>query len=230
MPGVIIDGYCQVKNPLTVIREGQHNDIPLMIGSNSYEGSALYWGSPMAQMRLCPDVETYVAEFKRFFGDDFDEAVGLYPASNQNEMVLSSKDMCGDSLFCAPTRAVAQSLADQGKNCYPYYFTQTPENDDDGKLGAFHAMEISYVFGSDFLSPLSRDSDRKLSDIMMSYWTNFAASGNPNGKGLPEWSTYNSNADQWMEFNDQVGMARVERASKYNVVMKAIDRHVVLSE
>ena len=55
IPGVIIDGYCQPENPLSMIRKGQHNDIPLMIGSNADEGSALYWGSPMAQMAMCPD-------------------------------------------------------------------------------------------------------------------------------------------------------------------------------
>jgi len=229
MPGVIIDGYCQVENPLTVIRAGQHNDIPMMIGSNSFEGSALYWGAPMAQMTLCPDVDTYVSEFKQFFGDDFDEAIKLYPAGDQDEMVLSSKEMCGDSLFCAPTRAVAQSLADQGKDCYPYYFTHTPPGDDKGVLGAFHAMEIGYVFGMDFLSPLSRESDKTLSDTMMNYWVNFATSGNPNGAGLPQWNTYNSNADQWLEFNDKTGMQSVEHAPRYNVIMKAIDRQIAMN-
>jgi carboxylesterase type B len=29
--------------------------------------------------------------------------------------------------------------------------------------------------------------DRKIADMMSSYWANFAASGDPNGKGLPEW-------------------------------------------
>lgn len=230
LAGVIIDGYCQVKNPLTVIREGEHNDIPLMIGSNAYEGSALYWGSPMPQMTLCPDTETYVAEFKRFFGDDFDDAIGLYPAGDQAEMLESSKQMCGDSLFCAPTRAVAQSLAEQGKDCYPYYFTHTPAGDKNGVLGAFHAMEIGYVFGADFLCPLTTEADANLSNAMMSYWVNFAAKGDPNGPGLPDWQTYNSNADQWMELSETVGMAGVERASKYNVVMKGIDRNIALSE
>ncbi len=224
LPGVIIDGYCQVGNPLTIFRNAEHNDIPLMIGSNAFEGSALYWGAPMAQMRLCPDVDSYVAEFKRFFGEDADQALELYPASSQEEMVHSSKLMCGDSLFGAPTRAVAQTLCEQGKPCYPYYFTQTPEGDTGGKLGAFHAMEIAYVFGADLLAPLSRESDRRLSAQMMQYWVNFATAGNPNGPGLPEWKAYDSNADQMMEFGPRVGMSSVQRTREYDVVMKGIDR------
>jgi para-nitrobenzyl esterase len=226
MAGVIIDGYCQVKNPLTVFRNGDHNDIPLMIGSNAFEGSALYWGAPMAQMQLCPDVDTYVAEFKRIFAEDAEEALELYPATSQEEMVMSSKLMCGDSLFGAPSRAVAQTLSEQGKPCYPYYFTQTPEGDTEGKLGAFHAMEIGYVFGGDFLAPLSRDSDKQLSAQMMQYWVNFATSGDPNGAGLPEWKAYDSNADQVMEFGSHVGMSPVARSKAYDVVMKGIDRHL----
>ena len=29
--------------------------------------------------------------------------------------------------------------------------------------------------------------DRKLEDAMATYWVNFAATGDPNGKGLPAW-------------------------------------------
>ncbi len=32
--------------------------------------------------------------------------------------------------------------------------------------------------------------DRKLSDQMMGYWTNFAKTGDPNGPGLPTWPSY----------------------------------------
>lgn len=226
MPGVIIDGYCQVENPVTQIRQGAHNNIPLMIGSNAFEGSALYWGAPMVQMKLCPDIVTYNEEFRRFFAGEADAALALYPATTTEEMVHSSKLMCGDSLFGAPTRAVAQALAEQGKPCYPYYFTKTPPGDDKGALGAFHAMEIGYVFGTDMLSPLSRASDLWLSSRMMQYWVNFAATGNPNSPDLPEWKPYDSNADELMELGDRIGMTPCARAHEYNLVMKGIDREL----
>jgi para-nitrobenzyl esterase len=37
---------------------------------------------------------------------------------------------------------------------------------------------------------------------MLSYWVNFAATGNPNGKGLPEWKLYNSKTHDIMILND----------------------------
>jgi len=201
-----------------------------MIGSNAYEGSALYWGGPMAQMRLCPDVATYLEEFRRVFGDDADEALRLYPAGSVAEMVESSKRMCGDSLFGAPTRAVAQALSEQGRRCYPYYFTQTPAADTKGVLGAFHAMEIGYVFGQDFLAPLATEEDHALSRLMMSYWVNFATSGDPNGEGLPRWESYDSNADRIMELGPKAGMVSMPQVEKFNVVMKGIDRQIAAAE
>ncbi|MFP8874427.1 MAG: carboxylesterase family protein, partial [Myxococcota bacterium] len=71
-----------------------------------------------------------------------------------------------------------------------------------GLLGAGHAMEIPFVFGWLSLGPATRlvfdpdnaDTDRALSDAMMSYWTQFAYSGDP-GRGRsgeavawPAWS------------------------------------------
>ncbi|MEZ5559754.1 MAG: carboxylesterase/lipase family protein [Pseudomonadales bacterium] len=229
LPGVIIDGYCQVENPVTAFRKDNQNPVDLMIGSNAFEGSALYWGAPMAQMRICRDTETYLAEINRVFAEDAEEALLLYPASDEAEMVHSSKRMCGDSLFGAPTRAVVQALSEQDRPAWAYYFTHTPDGDD-GKLGAFHAMEISYVFGVDFLSPLKSDADKALSERMMNYWVNFATTGNPNGAGLPRWDRYDSNADTMMNFGSKIGMARVALPREYDLIMRAIDRQLAAVE
>lgn len=50
------------------------------------------------------------------------------------------------------------------------------------------SADIEYVFETlDSKNLPWTDSDRKLSDMISSYWTNFAKNGNPNGSGLPKW-------------------------------------------
>ncbi len=52
-----------------------------------------------------------------------------------------------------------------------------------GARGASHTAEISYMYGNP-RNVVWTDEDKKLSDIMTSYWANFIATGDPNGKGL----------------------------------------------
>ena len=45
------------------------------------------------------------------------------------------------------------------------------------------------------------DADRRVSAAMMDYWTQFAATGNPNHEGLTGWPEFDD-ADQHLTFND----------------------------
>ncbi len=45
--------------------------------------------------------------------------------------------------------------------------------------------------------------DRQIADQMSSFWVNFAATGDPNGKGLPAWPAYNDDHQQLMNFDDK---------------------------
>jgi para-nitrobenzyl esterase len=57
-------------------------------------------------------------------------------------------------------------------------------------LGAYHAAELQYLFvvtGAVFT--LSADQ-QLLSDAMISYWTQFAKTGNPNSSNEPAWPAY----------------------------------------
>ena len=74
---------------------------------------------------------------------------------------------------------------------YVYLFKHDLPGEDmeeGGMPGAFHSSELWYVFGTlgRCWRPM-QEEDYELSDRMVTYWTNFAKTGDPNGEGVPEW-------------------------------------------
>jgi para-nitrobenzyl esterase len=97
-----------------------------------------------------------------------------------------------------------QSQKGKGKAFVYYFDHRTPSSPD----GANHGDEVNYVF-QNFRSPGGTPSskDLALSDLIRSFWINFARTGDPNGSGLPQWPAFTEN-DQKVMFFDTTASAK----------------------
>lgn len=67
-------------------------------------------------------------------------------------------------------------------------------------MDAYHTAELQYLFTGQFfdlpVAPLS-PVQQQLSNAMISYWTQFAKTGDPNSSGEPIWTPYSAIADKF---------------------------------
>lgn len=95
-------------------------------------------------------------------------------------------------------------MADAGEPTYLYHFTRVPPRGPATRLGAFHGLEIPYVFGLAPKLPGTDATDRALSAAMSGAWVRFAATGDPNGGALPAWQPWSNLTEACMYFGDEV--------------------------
>ena len=88
---------------------------------------------------------------------------------------------------------------EQSSPSYVYYFN--PEIPGDNTFGAFHTSELWYTFGTlDRCWRPWKEKDYHLSNDMVSYWTNFIKTGNPNDELLEKWTACTGNNQYVKEF------------------------------
>jgi len=195
--GPIVDGWAIPSDPVALFQAGKQADVPFLVGSNADEGTIFLQQLPVKRPL------GYRWLLGRMFQDDAPEVLRMFPAAGKDEVPAALNRVVGIAAFVAPARFLARSMEPMKSKAYLYHFTRVPPIESARKLGAFHALEIGYVFGTIEKRPEIEEKDRALSRAMRAAWARIAATGDPNGPGLPPWPAYRKEADQHMEFGDE---------------------------
>lgn len=185
-----IDGYFLPAAALSIYSSGKQAHVPLLAGWNADEGS--YHAIFKDQK---PTAENFIAWARKQYGNKADEFLRFYPAATDEEAKQSAEAVMGDQFIGYSTwKWINMQLKTGRSPVYRYRFEDAPPGatDEHGESrGAYHSAEIEFVFNVLPSKNLPwRPEDRKLSDEMSTYWTNFAKKGDPNGEGLGKWPPY----------------------------------------
>jgi para-nitrobenzyl esterase len=89
------------------------------------------------------------------------------------------------------------------------------------EFGAFHSGELPYFFLNEkMLDRPWTQEDLALGTTVSSYLKNFAATGDPNGAGLPPWPKVDAKVPKTMELGAQCGPIPLGDAAKSDFWMR----------
>jgi para-nitrobenzyl esterase len=200
-PGTLyafVDGTLLTETPAQAFADGHFNQVPVIAGTNHDEWRIFVAEQYDANGNPILTEPEYDAATIALWGPLLGPIVEfIYPYVPPGGQVLGTSGT--DGIFACSARNGDISLSNF-TNTYAYEFNdenappQPPPAGLSFPLGAYHGSEIQYLFDTGFFFEFT-PPQQQLSAAMVSYWTNFAATGDPNGGSLPTWSLYDPTTD-----------------------------------
>ncbi|HUY81370.1 MAG TPA: carboxylesterase family protein [Acidobacteriaceae bacterium] len=212
--GVAVDGWVLPAAPTAMNRTAAGNDVPVITGNQAND----YW---LAMPRLHSAAD-YQALMARLYGPLAAGFKRLYPpgstlAQMRQSIIESSRDRERVSMFLW----ASQRLEHHQGPVFTYFFDHAIPWPQHPEFGAFHSGELPYFFRN--LNVLNRpwkSHDREISLTASSYLKYFAATGDPNGSGLPQWTAVSPSKPSTMEIGTRTGSMPLASKTRYEFWVK----------
>ncbi|MDB6088815.1 MAG: Carboxylesterase, type [Gammaproteobacteria bacterium] len=222
---IVVDGWVLPRSPQEAFARSEISRVDVLLGLNGRELSAFRVG---AAARQTSETDSSGGGARQAIGRLADAAAPLYGAWTNPAIAwylakaLIHRDAAidqasNDMLVACPLGAMATLVLASGQKAFVYRFDRTIPGKGAAELGAFHSLELPYVF-REFEDPSWRwlpftSADSRLSAAIQAYWTQFAKTGNPNSAGLPNWPAWNNDEEPFLEMGIGADLAAQRRFS-----------------
>jgi para-nitrobenzyl esterase len=191
----VIDGRTLPAHPIGLIGRGAAAGVDLVTGTCADELRVVAWGMPAEIQRrhLDPAVATVLAGA----GRSVDEVAAAYTAMRPDATELDRHlAMETDYRYAVPAVSLAEAQRRHAR-VWVYRFSW-PTPVDGGRLGACHALEVPFVFGTqgDATVLVGDDPPDEVAARIHGAWIRFARSGDPGG----DWPEYDTDRRAVMDF------------------------------
>ncbi|MGU7773769.1 carboxylesterase/lipase family protein [Burkholderia sp. MR1-5-21] len=212
----VIDNYVLNESTTTAFSGGRFNKVPFMDGSVHDEGTIAV-ASGFDKLHNPITMADYGSTIESILLAPSAQVLSLYPAANYFSPGRAFAAAYTDSRFICATMQDAGYIANSGSKVFVYEFDEdSPSNfvpdstgyppaiyPTMGPWGDYHSSDLASWWGIIPASDLTV-SRANISKNMMTYLGNFAKNGDPNGAGLPTWSSFSSTSRNVMSFADPI--------------------------
>lgn len=212
-----VDGALIPQQPLKAIDEGRAACVPVLFGTTVDEVKLFARRDPLLDaLDEAGVAERLARALLRVGAPDCSHAgVALYRDARRGKLPTDPKELWlaieTDRVFRHPARRLADALIAQGAELYSYLFAyRSPAARE--TLGACHALELAFVFGTYETAPgienfVGRGPDvARLSNRIQDAWIEFARSGSPGHAELPAWPRYEREQRLTMRLAEDCGV------------------------
>jgi len=225
--GPVVDGVVIPEHPVARIRQGQQHKKPLIVGVTTNEASLFLPG-------LIPPVDSqksYRRMVEERFGAQAGKVLALLPG-NKGRLWSDLDRLITVRWFEAFSSFLAREWLKAGLPCWLYRFDmplpwlalellamEAGAGDiSREKAGVAHSAEIFPLFGFQPWYLGFDDADRDFAKSFRSYWTRFAATGDPNNNAAPSWPRYDASAPKRLQFGKTIEVRPAPEDALYPLV------------